>query len=275
MSNTNAQLAALGFSIAVTNTRAIFDPEWGSGSLVIRHDVTLKQGEETVMTSPYTQGHGNYPELAELLENEDIIELDNNLKWQIGRAQDIRRDRALMVELIHTLELRKVMPTQLSRGGSAGRSARRRNTELYKADVKLFTDKYARLKYPPLKPGISDLKEACGVADRRIACFEIAVQKSRDKIEQAGLSAMSSHLTIDRMVEEGKLTRVNLSDVLFSLLMDATEETFEDWASEFGFDTDSRKAEKMWKDCVATHKSLTSTVLSTTLEDAREILQDF
>lgn len=43
-----------------------------------------------------------------------------------------------------------------------------------------------------------------------------------------------------------------LEDVLHSLLSDgeAAEYTFEDWASNFGYDTDSRKAEATYRACV-------------------------
>lgn len=42
------------------------------------------------------------------------------------------------------------------------------------------------------------------------------------------------------------------ADVLSCLVSDvsAGEQTFEDFASEFGYDVDSRKAEKTWRQCV-------------------------
>lgn len=50
------------------------------------------------------------------------------------------------------------------------------------------------------------------------------------------------------------------ADVLSCLLMDATSidnyGTFEDWCSDFGYDTDSRKVEKIYKDCEKTNKKL-------------------
>lgn len=43
----------------------------------------------------------------------------------------------------------------------------------------------------------------------------------------------------------------DVDDVLNSLALDshAADETFEDWASEYGFDTDSRNAERLYKTC--------------------------
>lgn len=45
----------------------------------------------------------------------------------------------------------------------------------------------------------------------------------------------------------------HLRDVMYSLLMDSSvlnASSFEDWASEFGMDTDSRKAEAMYRACL-------------------------
>ena len=42
------------------------------------------------------------------------------------------------------------------------------------------------------------------------------------------------------------------TDVINSLVLDssALDETFEEWAGDFGYDTDSRKAEKMYRSCI-------------------------
>jgi len=47
-------------------------------------------------------------------------------------------------------------------------------------------------------------------------------------------------------------------DVLFSLVSDAsgTDQPFEDWASDLGYDDDSRSAEKVYKACLATRHAL-------------------
>lgn len=43
----------------------------------------------------------------------------------------------------------------------------------------------------------------------------------------------------------------NVADVLHALISDARagEETFEDFCADFGYDTDSRRAEQTWKTC--------------------------
>lgn len=69
----------------------------------------------------------------------------------------------------------------------------------------------------------------------------------------------------------------SLPSVLNSLLLDgeADNMTFEDWASSFGYDTDSRKAEQIFNACQAHGKALRLAVPTAVLTSAREILQDY
>lgn len=50
------------------------------------------------------------------------------------------------------------------------------------------------------------------------------------------------------------------ADVLYCLISDTTSvdnaRSFEDWCAEFGYDTDSRKAEKIYKQCLAIGEKL-------------------
>jgi hypothetical protein len=57
----------------------------------------------------------------------------------------------------------------------------------------------------------------------------------------------------------GKPKPPDAADVLSCLCLDATSAdrvTFEDWCSDFGYDTDSRKAEKIYLACVETNAKL-------------------
>jgi len=49
-----------------------------------------------------------------------------------------------------------------------------------------------------------------------------------------------------------------VDDVLDSLLSDAQagEQTFEDFCADFGYDSDSRKAEKIWRACQRVAKNM-------------------
>ena len=59
-------------------------------------------------------------------------------------------------------------------------------------------------------------------------------------------------MTVDFWMGTGLNGEPQADSVLSSLLLDssAIDQTFEDWCGEFGYDTDSRKAEKTYKACV-------------------------
>lgn len=70
-----------------------------------------------------------------------------------------------------------------------------------------------------------------------------------------------------------------LSDVLHSLLLDGeaffSGSTFEDWADEYGYSSDSIKAKSIWEECDRTGRILSRHVPSDVLDKAREILADY
>jgi hypothetical protein len=71
----------------------------------------------------------------------------------------------------------------------------------------------------------------------------------------------------------------NREAVLHSVLMDASGlydgVTFEDWASEFGFDEGSRGAERMFKACQKIGADLQKLFTTQEIEDLNEIFADF
>ena len=72
-----------------------------------------------------------------------------------------------------------------------------------------------------------------------------------------------------------KLPAPKLIDVLYCLVSDASVldcATFEDWADELGYDTDSRKAEKISDECLKNALALRQYI---NLDDAREAFQDY
>lgn len=68
---------------------------------------------------------------------------------------------------------------------------------------------------------------------------------------------------------------LNIDDVLYSLLIDsdANEYTFEDWADNFGYDTDSRKAEQIYHACKENARKVKTFIDN--IEEARELFQDY
>lgn len=68
-----------------------------------------------------------------------------------------------------------------------------------------------------------------------------------------------------------------ITDVIYCLLSDsdAIEYNFTEWANDFGYDTDSIKAEKVYQACVETGRKLNRIFSPKDLESLRELLQDY
>lgn len=68
-----------------------------------------------------------------------------------------------------------------------------------------------------------------------------------------------------------------LCDVLYCLISDAESagESFDDWCANFGYDTDSRKAERTWKACKRVAASLSRLFTNNELDALRELFADY
>jgi hypothetical protein len=68
-----------------------------------------------------------------------------------------------------------------------------------------------------------------------------------------------------------------LRDVFYSLLMDseAYAMSFEEWADNFGYDRDSRKAEATYNECAAIGRALTARRSPAEIDRLRELFQDY
>jgi hypothetical protein len=68
-----------------------------------------------------------------------------------------------------------------------------------------------------------------------------------------------------------------LRDVLYSLLMDseAYSMSFEEWADNFGYDRDSRKAESTYNECAAIGRALAARLSPAEIDRLREVFQDY
>lgn len=102
--------------------------------------------------------------------------------------------------------------------------------------------------------------------------FRITVQK--DKVRRTFNYYGSQH-----DYEQGKieLDRTDLKDCLYSFFSDALAgmQNFEDFCSEFGYNTDSRKAEKIYKLCQkSTQKALDLGLIENDLVDLVNILNN-
>lgn len=107
----------------------------------------------------------------------------------------------------------------------------------------------------------------------RAPVVEAAIETG--KWPQDGLKRDPSHFG------GGKLSTVSapkLRDVMHSLLMDSSaidHPSFESWAADFGYDTDSRSAEKTYRACLETGLRLRAVLGDETLAELRELFQDY
>lgn len=70
----------------------------------------------------------------------------------------------------------------------------------------------------------------------------------------------------------------SITDVLHSLVLDASAidaGTFEEWAAEFGYDTDSRSAESSYRACLDIGLKLRAMIGDANLQRLREAFQDY
>jgi hypothetical protein len=80
------------------------------------------------------------------------------------------------------------------------------------------------------------------------------------------------------VVGRGKPILPDTLDVIYSLVTDAdvlNHSSFEDWASEFGYDTDSRKAETIYRECLSTALALRNGIGEDGLRKLQEAAQDY
>jgi hypothetical protein len=74
------------------------------------------------------------------------------------------------------------------------------------------------------------------------------------------------------------LPKPKFADVMYSLLSDAEaidHANFDQWASDLGYDTDSRKAEQMYRACLEIGLKLRQLIGDTALAQLRELFQDY
>lgn len=73
------------------------------------------------------------------------------------------------------------------------------------------------------------------------------------------------------------LSPPTVADVLSSLCLDASaldNASFDDWASDYGYDTDSRKAEGIYRQCLATAMALRAAIGEESLAELRNLASE-
>lgn len=76
----------------------------------------------------------------------------------------------------------------------------------------------------------------------------------------------------------GDLEPPSIADVVYCLMIDSevlNYSSFEDWAESYGYDTDSRKAEKIYDACMKTALKMRNGLGDALMAKISELLQDF
>lgn len=120
-----------------------------------------------------------------------------------------------------------------------------------------------------------DFKYSCGIGHRiEIDRFKKeAFQKLMNKNPQKNKANL--YLYIDELKKVSKPKKLNIDDVLYSLILDAQSgtESFEDFLDNFGYNEDSVKHNEIYKLCQKNGKKVKTFI--TNLEKASELFQNY
>lgn len=107
-------------------------------------------------------------------------------------------------------------------------------------------------------------------------------RRTLDTEEREELAAERGRYSIGKGPASGITSRPipapKLEDVLYSLVLDSSvidASGFEDWASDLGYDTDSRKAEALYRKCLQQALMMRRMIGDTGLTILRELFQDY
>lgn len=112
-----------------------------------------------------------------------------------------------------------------------------------------------------------------------IACIPVKYDNKARKLRTIAVDEQ-----IKRAIETGsprlgvKVPDPDLVNVLYCLVSDAGAidySCFQDWADDFGYDVDSRKAEKIYRTCLEIGLWMRSALGEKTLAELREALADY
>lgn len=301
MNDTSKQLEALGFTVNVLSSAAIIDPEWGDGGTpVIRSRIRLSFHDSAFLTTDYTQGIGHHPDLQAMLFTpeftsedskagiHDIASLKGNLEYLHRREQ----------ELLETL--RKMRECQDSWGNNPYKGYTRVQDDIKRREAeknyrKHEREKHARVtewceRYAPHRGsapiGMANKHHRFSLKhmiEERVPHYIKTVTDYIAKREEQ-LKDWERRRTLANQAVFDKLkqpVKMDVADPLHCILMDArgSDQPFEDWCADYGYDDDSRKAEAIWKQCRHTLDEINRCVPGgmdgEAITKAEEILQDY
>lgn len=81
------------------------------------------------------------------------------------------------------------------------------------------------------------------------------------------------------IAKPGKVPAPDRENIMYSLLLDGAADfdaqSFDEWAGEYGYDPDSRKAESIYNECLSIGRQLRSAISMSDIDALRDAYQDY
>lgn len=150
------------------------------------------------------------------------------------------------------------------------------------AHVVLRTDYMAGMGHCPSydKPAPEDYLKRYGKSGKTTFQQEMCSYECENGVEARFTGIAAGSGVVPKRDADGN--RIALTpkagDVLYSLMLDASVIDyggFENWAAEYGYDTDSRKAEKIYRECLESALALRAGLSREAFDDLQNACQDY
>lgn len=266
MNKIDNQLAELGFFLEQGDT--VFHVREGFGENIAGNtDIILKYGDHVIYNGVYSRGVARFY---------DEIPKEPSSPVSVYTAADYESQlKAEKKNLLRFRELSKKF---------AGRKRRYRyerpdNPVHVREEEKEEAQEYLRLMSRTLRTDVTSLTEDL--------CYPSRIKSTISWYERniaGGESMIESWDQFDKDHAEWRLKMesitstkpVTLTDAVYPIMADATEDTFEEFCDSLGYDTDCRKALATWEDCRNIHDNLEAAGVSGSVRDkVAELLGDY
>jgi len=288
------KLIDLGFTLECGETTITRRKDWDN-QLVGTTPVILKFNGKVVYDDIYSRGTGHFPELPE----EPVIETE------YVTLEDRKRYIEESREAIETI---KRLHPDLKRYANNSNSWGPPLLKKLESDVKTQERKIKEKKYHNLSVANKNLE----VAKLKLSTFRqygraVARCYEDKSIGEKADCLYSSHyhgaidwytsyitnqetkiknhvdVTADHKEWEGKIVGMviagnnpQVADLVYATCMDATDDCFEDWCANFGYDEDSIKAHRIWDACCETHHKMKEAGITDEIREQIDvILEDY
>ena len=254
----NARLIELGFTLSQSKTSFGIRPEWGE-HICGNTNVILKRNGTVIYDGLYSRGIGHFDGVpTEPVKPSNIWNIEEHGAYLQTYTKELAR-------------FKEICPRFRNKAFMHLRSHKSKFPELHEEYLKLFNKAW---KTKPTKVE----EDMCYPGRQRdtIKWYELAILHHQQSIEEqeAYIKDHASWVREIKMTTTSK--NVELHEIVWSSLMNMTDESFEDWCFELGYDEDSRKAYATWEQCSETGENFkTSGLTDEQINELQELFQDY